>query len=727
MASTVPGVERESIAAKLGLGAQAPDLSSLAAPTISLAPTASGRKLGQLRRSGKADRAGDASPISGDSFASTLAKAIAARKAATDQASRSGRPARVEARQEREAAVRDVVRQLKQLVDTARDAARETKVSTGTPRAQSAQAIAHRDPVVDAETLRGVFERLSGADTDAANAAANGEDASPSPQAEADVKALLHTVAETIAQAMTPDGEIDEAALAATLLADPLAMAAAESLIAALQVQLVVAVPVALLAIDAEGDSAAGADVTGSASQTVGSAQPEVTRASATSTASLGGATTQAETVALTAPAATTAAVLAGETAASAGASSELSTARAVLEAEAIPAAVTLTTADATGSAPAAQPALAPVATESAATVVAAGSDGAVAAVEAVQQAQIAATANTVAETASLAGVAGALDEAVVMETADAVVVSSAGGSDETSVPTSVVAEEIVSTQGATGQPGAQAQTDDRSSEGEGGDAVSIGATSARGASAGQSSSQAATTADTDGGVMSGQATQNAPGAQSVSANNGTTSTGTSSVAAQTSSGSTAAAAQSEAVTQTQMDMTPDVELHEQISPVIVRQARLMNVDGGQELTMRLNPDHLGPLHVRISLLEGALSVGLTTASAEAQRALENALPQLRGALIESGLRLERLDVSQRDAGSGGNGQPGSQRGSANAGRGGGQPGYQGDGADGRQAGTGTENGGASFADVLLDQDGRAFGTANRGARWMGYRAYRRG
>src|SRR5688500_6624848 len=106
MASTVPGVDREGLAAKLGIGVQAPDLSGLAAPTISLASTAPGLKLGQLRRTGKADRAVDASPISGDSFAATLAKTIAARKAASDQASRASRPSRVEARSEREHAVR---------------------------------------------------------------------------------------------------------------------------------------------------------------------------------------------------------------------------------------------------------------------------------------------------------------------------------------------------------------------------------------------------------------------------------------------------------------------------------------------------------------------------------------------------------------------------------------------------------------------------------------------
>jgi flagellar hook-length control protein FliK len=165
------------------------------------------------------------------------------------------------------------------------------------------------------------------------------------------------------------------------------------------------------------------------------------------------------------------------------------------------------------------------------------------------------------------------------------------------------------------------------------------------------------------------------------------------------------------------------VDLHEQVAPVIVREARLVSVGGNHELTVRLEPDHLGPLHVRLSLVEGALSVGLTTATTDAQRALETALPQLRGALVDSGLRLDRLDVSLRDSGNG------NQRGgSDSSGRGNdGRPGAgSGDGYQSRQF-EGRPDGSPSFADVLFDQDGRVFGPASRGARALGYRAYGRG
>jgi flagellar hook-length control protein FliK len=299
------------------------------------------------------------------------------------------------------------------------------------------------------------------------------------------------------------------------------------------------------------------------------------------------------------------------------------------------------------------------------------------------------------------------------------------GGEEVTaSAPSNESEAKTILTLAPSGQSGAQADPNGQGLAGEGGDAVSTEAASVRVASV-SASQAAASTADPDGSAAVGQATQSASSAPGANSAGSTTAGSTPSTAA----GAAAPAQRAEAVAQPQgaTEVTPDVELHEQVSPVIVRQARLISGSGGHELTVRLNPDHLGPLHVRISLLEGVLSVGLTTANSEAQRAIENALPQLRGALVESGLRLDRLDVSQRDTGNGrdasGNGQSGNQRGSANAGRGNGnQPGYAGN--DGRQANTGDS--GTSFADVLLDQDGRAFGSVSRSARSMGYRAYRR-
>ncbi len=149
-----------------------------------------------------------------------------------------------------------------------------------------------------------------------------------------------------------------------------------------------------------------------------------------------------------------------------------------------------------------------------------------------------------------------------------------------------------------------------------------------------------------------------------------------------------------------------EFDLPEQVSPILVRLARLTGVGEAKQFMLRLSPEHLGPLSIRLTLRNGAIGVDLTTATPEARKALESALPQLRASLGEAGLRLERLDVSLRE-----NGDEGSGR---NAGRQGDQAPQRQSGEPGGQAGSGTGDGGREWAATILgrlhfDQDGRPF------------------
>jgi hypothetical protein len=144
--------------------------------------------------------------------------------------------------------------------------------------------------------------------------------------------------------------------------------------------------------------------------------------------------------------------------------------------------------------------------------------------------------------------------------------------------------------------------------------------------------------------------------------------------------------------------------LLDQISPVLVRQARMTSVGESHQMTLRLNPDSLGPLQVHIALSEGGLSVDLTASNSNAHRALETALPQLTRSLADAGIRLERLDVGLRDSGDSGQG-----RGFDNANTGGRGSGGGNGGAPGRQFGDQGAQGGPSFSDFLVDQDGQPF------------------
>jgi len=787
-------VTREAVAATLGIGVLTPDLSTLAAPAVPLPPVDSGQKPAPLRSLdvGKARRIELAPPDKGSGFAAALAKAIAARKAANDrQASRAEtRPARVEVG-ERENAVRDVVRQLKQLVGAVREALSPKRTNNRAevptyagegpqgrgPAPGSARALGG-GAEADAAALNGVFARLVGMNPDANDSGKGAEGLSLSPQQAEDVTKLLQTVADALAQATSSDGEIDEASLASALAADPLALAAAQALVSAAQAQQLIAVPVVLPATAelAQGDAVTvGEQSANNATAVAGDAPALSTESTGTTPlssselpadAAVAADASFAEAVKLAARAAS--ADGASETGADVSTATSASQPGVPADAATIAAAVeavlsvtdTADTASSVDASPTSAGAASAVTDEAAASLQAANDS--VAPVT-VQEAPVAAMADVSASGAAPQGNTATLEmsEAVAAPTSPAqrtldgaaagaptpysdqsagaaatqpaaLEAGSAAGASTAAITgvtdsVSTAAVQPAPTQAVAAERPASSGGDLTGSSGDGSAGSAnpgSGATATRtSASAGSASSVASATG--------GDASPASPAIQASSTVQTTAAAGpeTTATAPTTSPVGIAPAATAPAISAEVVSPVPvdgsaaSVDLHEQVAPVIVREARLVSVGGNHELTMSLHPDNLGPLHVRIELVEGALSVGLTTATSDAQRALETALPQLRGALVDSGLRLDRLDVSLRDSGGG------SQRGgSGNLGRGNDdRPGSgSGNGYASRQF-EGRSDGGPSFADVLFDQDGRVFGPASRGARALGYRAYGRG
>jgi flagellar hook-length control protein FliK len=93
--------------------------------------------------------------------------------------------------------------------------------------------------------------------------------------------------------------------------------------------------------------------------------------------------------------------------------------------------------------------------------------------------------------------------------------------------------------------------------------------------------------------------------------------------------------------------------LAEQVTPALVRHARLALAGGDGAFTMRLQPEALGTLHVRVAQAAGGLAVELAATSVEARQALEAALPELQATLADAGVRLERLNVGLHGGSSG--------------------------------------------------------------------------
>jgi flagellar hook-length control protein FliK len=75
-----------------------------------------------------------------------------------------------------------------------------------------------------------------------------------------------------------------------------------------------------------------------------------------------------------------------------------------------------------------------------------------------------------------------------------------------------------------------------------------------------------------------------------------------------------------------------------------LRQVR-RTTDGRHEATLVLDPEHLGPVRVRLSLEDGTLHVQLAGAQASTGDALRDALPDLRRQLADAGLTLGSADV----------------------------------------------------------------------------------
>ncbi len=73
----------------------------------------------------------------------------------------------------------------------------------------------------------------------------------------------------------------------------------------------------------------------------------------------------------------------------------------------------------------------------------------------------------------------------------------------------------------------------------------------------------------------------------------------------------------------------------------------LMIDRGEQSAMLRLSPEHLGPLEVRIAIREGETSLWFGAAHADTRHALEQALPRLREQFASAGLSLGQSSVSQ--------------------------------------------------------------------------------
>jgi hypothetical protein len=73
----------------------------------------------------------------------------------------------------------------------------------------------------------------------------------------------------------------------------------------------------------------------------------------------------------------------------------------------------------------------------------------------------------------------------------------------------------------------------------------------------------------------------------------------------------------------------------------------MMAANGREAASLRLSPEHLGPLEIRISMREGEASVVFGASNPETRSALEQSLPKLREMFASQGLVLGDANVSR--------------------------------------------------------------------------------
>jgi flagellar hook-length control protein FliK len=80
--------------------------------------------------------------------------------------------------------------------------------------------------------------------------------------------------------------------------------------------------------------------------------------------------------------------------------------------------------------------------------------------------------------------------------------------------------------------------------------------------------------------------------------------------------------------------------------------ARLQWIAGqqGGEATLRISPEGLGPVEVRMTLDGDRVELGFSATQSETRQALQDALPKLREMLAQQGLQLGHADVGQKHA-----------------------------------------------------------------------------
>ncbi|CAJ1002436.1 MULTISPECIES: flagellar hook-length control protein FliK [Bacillales] len=90
----------------------------------------------------------------------------------------------------------------------------------------------------------------------------------------------------------------------------------------------------------------------------------------------------------------------------------------------------------------------------------------------------------------------------------------------------------------------------------------------------------------------------------------------------------------------------------QQVTQLFVQQMKITQGNGVHEAKLILHPQSLGQVDVIITARDGVITAQFSAETAAGKELLDNQLPQLRAALTQQGLQVDRLEVNQHQASS---------------------------------------------------------------------------
>lgn len=90
----------------------------------------------------------------------------------------------------------------------------------------------------------------------------------------------------------------------------------------------------------------------------------------------------------------------------------------------------------------------------------------------------------------------------------------------------------------------------------------------------------------------------------------------------------------------------PVAVTNQQWSSSLTEQIIMFNRQGIQTANIKLNPQELGLLHIKLDMIEDKMNLHMMAAHAVVKSVLESALPYLKSSLEEQGITLEQADIS---------------------------------------------------------------------------------